>query len=69
MQATEKKPIAAKLLIDTSGVGAAVIKSLVDKQIFEEYYINTDRISFEKEENYEIQLSASQQIALENILC
>jgi len=53
--------------METSGVSAAVIKSLVDKQIFEEYYINTDRVSFEKEEDYEIQLSESQTNVLESI--
>ena len=67
LQATEKKPIAAKLLIETSGVSAAVIKSLVDKHIFEEYYINTDRVSFEKEADYEIHLSESQATVLETI--
>ena len=67
LQATEKKPIAAKLLIETSGVSAAVIKTLVDKNIFEEYYISTDRVSFEKEGEYEIELSESQIIVLETI--
>jgi primosomal protein N' (replication factor Y) len=67
LQATEKKPIAAKLLIETSGVSSAVIKSLVDKQIFEEYYINTDRVSFEKEADYDIHLSESQTTVLESI--
>ena len=67
LQVTEKKPIPAKLLMETSGVSAAVIKSLVDKQIFEEYYINTDRVSFEKEEDYEIHLSESQTTVLESI--
>jgi len=67
LQATEKKPIASKLLMETSGVSAAVIKSLVEKGVFEEYYINIDRISFEKEEDYEIHLSNPQAKALENI--
>lgn len=67
LQATEKKPISSKLLIETSGVSAAVIKSLVDKEIFEEYYINIDRVSFEKEDDYEIQLSESQAVVLESI--
>lgn len=67
LQATEKKPISSKLLMETSGVSAAVIKSLVDKGIFEEYYINTDRVSFEKEDDYEIHLSNSQAKALDSI--
>ncbi len=67
LQATEKKPITAKLLIETSGVSAAVIKALVDKNIFEEYYITTDRVSFEKEADYEIELSESQATVLESI--
>lgn len=67
LQATEKKPIPAKLLMETSGVSAAVIKSLVEKGIFEEYYINTDRVSFEKDQDYEIQLSVAQNAALASI--
>lgn len=67
LQAIEKKPITAKLLIETSGFSAAVIKSLVDKNIFEEYYITTDRVSFEKEADYEIELSESQVTVLQSI--
>lgn len=67
LQASERKPISSKLLMETSGVSAAVIKSLIDKGIFEEYYINTDRVSFEKDDDYEILLNSAQNKALETI--
>ena len=43
---SSNKPIKAKVLISNSGVSSAVIKALVDKNIFEFYYIRTDRVSF-----------------------
>ena len=49
--ATSKKPIKAKELEEKSGVSSAVLKALVDKEIFEFYQIQTDRISFQGETN------------------
>ncbi|WP_348712393.1 primosomal protein N' [Tenacibaculum sp. 190524A05c] len=48
---TEKKPIKAKVLSEKSGVSAQIIKALVDKEIFEFYHIQTDRVQFKGEEN------------------
>ena len=48
---TSKKPIKAKDLEEYSGISAAVIKALVDKEIFEFYHIQTDRISYEGDTN------------------
>ncbi|MDV7187499.1 primosomal protein N' [Lutibacter sp. TH_r2] len=42
----QKKPIKATDLIEKANVSTAVIKSLVDKEIFEFYYIQTDRVDF-----------------------
>ncbi|MGX7666153.1 replication restart helicase PriA [Flavobacterium pedocola] len=67
MQAREKKPISVKKLLDASGSTAAVVKSLVDKSIFEEYHIAEDRVSFEKDDASEFQLSAPQQKAFDEI--
>ncbi|RPD98685.1 primosomal protein N' [Aureibaculum marinum] len=41
-----KKPIKQKQLKEVSKVSSAVIKTLVDKEIFEVYTIQTDRVSF-----------------------
>ena len=44
LSASEKKPIAVKLLSEKSGATSANIKSLIDKEIFQEYFIQVDRI-------------------------
>ena len=44
---SQKKPIKAKVLATKSKVSSAIIKALVEKNIFEFYYIKTDRISFD----------------------
>lgn len=49
MEVSSKAPIKVKDLIERSGASAAVIKSLIDKNILEEYHIQTDRVSFEGE--------------------
>ncbi|MEZ4852644.1 primosomal protein N' [Flavobacterium sp.] len=67
LQAQEKNPISVKQLLETSGVSSGVLKPLLGKEIFVEYYINHDRVSFEKEENANFQLSASQAKALASI--
>lgn len=67
LQAREKAPISVKKLIETSGSTSAVVKSLVDKTIFEEYYIAQDRVAFDKEDNSQFTLSDAQQAAFESI--
>lgn len=67
LQAREKAPISVKKLIETSGSTSAVIKSLVDKTIFEEYYIAQDRVAFDKEEDSQFTLSEAQQLAYDSI--
>lgn len=67
MQAKEKGPISVKKLVEISGCSAAIIKSLVDKLIFEEYYLVNDRVAFEKEENSAFVLSEAQQNAFDSI--
>ena len=67
LQAKEKGPISVKKLVELSGCSAAIVKSLVDKSIFEEYYLVNDRVAFEKEENSQFTLSEAQQVALESI--
>ncbi|MBT9188490.1 replication restart helicase PriA [Zobellia russellii] len=69
LQATNKKPIKVDELEKTSGGSKAVIKSLVHKGILEEYFIRTDRVNYEgEEENYSLKdLNEYQQQAFDDI--
>ena len=67
LQAREKAPISVKKLIETSGSTSAVVKSLVDKTIFEEYYIAQDRVTFDKDDDNQFTLSEAQQVAFDSI--
>lgn len=67
LQAREKKPIAVKHFMEASGATAAVVKSLVDKDIFEEYHLEEDRVQFEKAEDSAFGLSPKQQEAFDGI--
>ena len=67
LQAQDETPISVKKLIETSGSSTAIVKSLVDKNIFEEYYIAQDRVSFAKEEDSQFYLSDAQQVAFDGI--
>ncbi len=68
LQAQDKKAIAVKQLIEKAQTTSAIIKALVDKQIFEDYYIQEDRVNFDKnkKENH-LLLSPAQQNALDEI--
>ena len=68
LNATQKKPISVKQLSEVSQVSTTIIKTLVDKTIFEEFYIQEDRVNFEnnKKENNLI-LSEAQQKAYKEI--
>ncbi len=69
LQAVKKKPIKVSDLEEASGASKAVIKTLVDKGILEEYFIRTDRVNYEGDpENYALKsLNEYQQKALKNI--
>ncbi len=47
LEGSTKKPIKVNDLEKSSNASKAVIKTLVDKGILEEYYIKTDRVSFD----------------------
>ena len=68
LNAQNKKPISVKQLTEVSQVSAAIVKALVDKSIFEEYFIQEDRVNFEnnKLEN-DLILSVAQQKAITEI--
>ncbi|MFP9099807.1 primosomal protein N' [Flavobacterium sp. RHBU_24] len=68
LQARDRsKPITVKALLEASGGTATVIKSLIDKGIFEEYYIEEDRVSFTGSDNAGFALSEKQQEAFTQI--
>jgi len=68
LKASTKKPISVKQLSETAETSASIIKSLIDKEIFEEYYLQTDRTDFLAENlQKEIILSEAQNKALEEI--
>ena len=66
--AQEKKPISVKHLTEISKSTTATIKALVDKNIFEEYYIQEDRVNFDKnKKENNLHLSEAQQKAFVEI--
>lgn len=67
LQASERKPVSVKKLLDFSGTTSAVIKALIDKQIFEEYYIQEDRVSFSDSEKDQVVLNDFQTKAFQEI--
>ena len=68
LQAAYKdKPIKAKHLEERAQVSSAVLKALVDKEILEYYYIQTDRNQFNNEVQASKELNAHQQKAFQEI--
>ncbi|HEX8563479.1 MAG TPA: primosomal protein N' [Flavobacterium sp.] len=68
LTASVKKPIAVKQLLERSGASATAIKALTDKNIFEEYHLQHDRVDFsENLKNHILELSSPQLTALESI--
>jgi primosomal protein N' (replication factor Y) (superfamily II helicase) len=68
LNAQEKKPIALKKMMETANVSASILKAMVDKQIFEEYFIQEDRVNFDtNKKEQELNLSEAQQIAFQQI--
>lgn len=68
LNASEKKPISVKLLTETANASATVVKALIDKNIFETYYIQEDRVNFHgKIKEDALQLSEVQQNTFDEI--
>ncbi len=68
LKASTKKPISVKQLSESAETSTSIIKSLIDKEIFEEYLLQTDRTDFLDENlQKEIILSEAQNKALEEI--
>ncbi|MCJ7756776.1 MAG: primosomal protein N' [Gillisia sp.] len=68
LQAKSRKPVQLKLLSETSGASTSIIKALIDKEIFSEYYLKTDRVKFDiKDADQSMVLNEWQQEAFEEI--
>ncbi|AWG22375.1 primosomal protein N' [Flavobacterium faecale] len=68
LSAVEKKPIAVKKLVETANTSTAIVKALIEKEVFEEYYIQVDRVQFKgKASEDAIVLSEAQQNAFDTI--
>ena len=65
---SEKKPITVKQIVKVSDTTAAVIKALVAKNIFNEYYLQHDRVAFGEEIMDSPSLSVQQSVAVNQIL-
>jgi primosomal protein N' (replication factor Y) len=68
LSASEKKPITVKKLIEAANSSTAIVKVLIEKEIFEEYFLQEDRINFTgNSREGELQLSIVQQKAFDSI--
>jgi primosomal protein N' (replication factor Y) len=68
LSASEKKPVTVKKLMAAADSTPATVKALIDKEIFEDYFIQQDRVNFSgKTKEEELQLSGAQQNAFEAI--
>ena len=68
LKATTKKPISVKELSESAETSLSIIKALIDKEIFAEYFLQTDRTDFlEGNLQKEIILSPVQDRAFEEI--
>jgi primosomal protein N' (replication factor Y) len=68
LQAQNKKPISLKELTESTKISSAIVKALLEKQVFEEYYLKEDRINFEKNKtNKALELSTAQQLAFDSV--
>ncbi len=68
LKAVSKKPIAVKDLTESTETSTTIIKALIDKEVFEEYFLQIDRTDFEEGELLtHIELSAKQKLAFEEI--
>ncbi len=69
LNAKEKKEISVKQLIEASQTSAAIVKALIDKNIFEEYFLQHDRVNFDANKAVSnLQLSEAQGRAYSEII-
>lgn len=63
LSASEKKPVTLKKLVEITQSSTAVVKALITKEIFEEYFLETDRVEFGGKNASELKLSEQQEEA------
>lgn len=63
----DKAPLKAEVLLSSSGVSANILKAAEEKGIFEEYYLQKDRVSFDGDTSAKKALTPAQRAALEEI--
>ncbi|MBQ0908904.1 primosomal protein N' [Flavobacterium sp. F-328] len=63
LSASEKKPVTVKKLVEITQSSIAVVKALITKEIFEEYFLETDRVEFGAKNASELKLSEQQEEA------
>jgi len=69
ISAKTKKPVKVSDLSNESDASSSIIKALIDKGIFQEYFIQTDRVQYSGEENEDSKrLNSHQEKALDQIL-
>ena len=68
LSAKDNQPISVKQLVETANSSSAILKALIEKQIFEDYFIQEDRVNFigNPQENA-LELSNAQQEAFHQI--
>ena len=68
ISASEKKPITVKKLTEVSNSTSTIVKTLIEKEIFEEYFLQHDRVSFDgKASEKQLVLSEAQETAFNEI--
>ena len=68
LQAQDKKPISVKQLTEAAKSTTAIVKALLEKNIFEDYFIQEDRVNFDKNKiESQLHLSEAQQTAIKEI--
>ena len=68
LSAVEKKPISVKKLVEAANSSSAIIKALIEKEIFEDYFLQEDRVNFTgKIREDQLLLSLAQQKAFDEI--
>jgi primosomal protein N' (replication factor Y) (superfamily II helicase) len=67
LQAQDRKPVSVKKILDFSGATSAIVNALIEKEIFEQYYLQEDRVSFSDAEKENVILNEFQTKAFDGI--
>ena len=68
LNAKESQPISVKQLIEVANSSSSIVKVLIEKEIFEEYFIQEDRVNFQgNAQEAALELSKAQQQACDQI--